>query len=143
MYESLKKEEKIKVELMDYDYDGRPIPIEVKNIMSINVSAEMSVQLLEDMGHDDTNLLYFLGCLPGGVTKDQLSAMWTTWEPAALKASLKRLKQLSLLERGVEKKVLIPTMLNFVQINLELSSQKDYIQSICAFYNKLLLDSYN
>ena len=65
------------------------------------------------------------------------------WEPAALKASLKRLKQLSLLERGVEKKVLIPTMLNFVQINLELSSQKDYIQSICAFYNKLLLDSYN
>ena len=95
------------------------------------------------MGHDDTNLLYFLGCLPGGVTKDQLSAMWTTWEPAALKDSLKRLKQLSLLERGVEKKVLIPTMLNFVQINLELSSQKDYIQSICAFYNKLLLDSYN
>ena len=70
MYESLKKEEKIKVELMDYDYDGRPIPIEVKNIMSINVSAEMSVKLLDDMGYDDTNLLYFLGCLPGGVTKD-------------------------------------------------------------------------
>ena len=34
-------------------------------------------------------------------------------------------------------------MFNFVQINLELSSQKTYIQCICAFYNKLLLDSYN
>ena len=34
-------------------------------------------------------------------------------------------------------------MQNFVQINIELSSQKDYIECICAFYNKLLLDSYN
>ena len=67
MYESLKKEERIKVELMDYDYDGRPIPLEVKNIMSINVSAEMSVKLLEDMGNDDINILYFLGCLPAGI----------------------------------------------------------------------------
>ena len=127
MYESLKKEEKIKVELMDYDYDGRPIPFEVKNIMSINVSAEMSVKLLEDMGNDDINILYFLGCLPGGINLAQLCTMYSTWHPDALKESLKRLKQLSLLERGVEKAQLIPTMFNFVQLNLELTCKKDYI----------------
>ena len=70
--------------------------------------------MLKDMGNDDINILYFLGCLPGGILMDQLCKMWTTWEPSALKASLKRLKQLSMLERGVEKKVLIPTMFNFV-----------------------------
>jgi len=40
----------------------------VDNIMSLNVAAEMSVKLLEATNMEDTNLLYFLGCLPGGVT---------------------------------------------------------------------------
>ena len=39
----------------------------VDNIMSLNVAAEMSVKLLEVTNKEDTNLLYFLGCLPGGV----------------------------------------------------------------------------
>ena len=56
------------MEVLDYDLDGRPIPIEVENIMSINVAAEMSVKLLEEMDKDNMNLLYFLGCLPGGIT---------------------------------------------------------------------------
>ena len=42
----------------------------VSNIMSLNVAAEMSVKLLEVTNKDDTNLLYFIGCLPGGVMED-------------------------------------------------------------------------
>ena len=38
--------------------------------MSLNVAAEMSVKLLEVTNKEDTNLLYFLGCLPGGVNID-------------------------------------------------------------------------
>ena len=43
-------------------------------MISLDVAAEMSVKLLEDLPYpdDDKNLLYFLGCLPGGVTKQQL-----------------------------------------------------------------------
>ena len=43
MYESLKTEEKINIKVLDYDYAGKPIPPVVRNFMSINVSAEMSV----------------------------------------------------------------------------------------------------
>lgn len=44
--------------------------------MSLEVAAEMSVKLLEDLyPEDDKNLLYFLGCLPGGVTLVQLREM--------------------------------------------------------------------
>ena len=43
MYESLKKEERINIKVLDYDYAGKKIPDVVRNIMSINVSAEMSV----------------------------------------------------------------------------------------------------
>ena len=64
------------------------------------------------------------------------------WGAESAKNSLKQLKSLSLLERGIEKKMLIPTMFNFIQTNLELSSKKEYIKNICEFYNKLLLDSY-
>lgn len=42
----------------------------VSNIMSLNVAAEMSVRLLETSNKNDTNLLYFIGCLPGGVTEE-------------------------------------------------------------------------
>ena len=46
--------------------------------MSLNVAAEMSVKLLEEMeaGEDHKNLLYFLGCLPGGITDAQLNSIW-------------------------------------------------------------------
>ena len=47
MYESLKKEEKLNIKVMDYDYTGKPNPPVVRdilrNFMSINVSADMSV----------------------------------------------------------------------------------------------------
>ena len=114
MYDSLKQDSKIKFELVSYEYNGKPVPIEVENIMSINVSAEMSVKLLEDLGHGDVNLLYFLGCLPDGITMHQLDTIWTTQDNESLKDCMKRLKQLSLLEHGVERKVLTQTMYVFI-----------------------------
>ena len=42
----------------------------------------------------------------------------------------------------MEKKVLIPTMFNFVQTNIEDFTKKDFISNICAFYNKLLQESF-
>ena len=114
MYDSLKQDSKIKLELVSYEYNGKPVPIEVENIMSINVSAEMSVKLLEDLGQGDVKLLYFLGCLPDGITMHQLDTIWTTQDNESLRDSMKRLKQLSLLEHGVERKVLTQTMFVFI-----------------------------
>ena len=132
-----------KLDLMNFDFNGKPAPVEVQNVMQISASAEMSVKLLEDMGRGDSDLLYFLGCLPGGITLPQLEKMWKNWNPKNLNSGIKRLKKLSLLERGdSDRKVLTWTMINFVQTNLELESMKNYMKNICKFYINLLLDCY-
>ena len=89
-----------KLDLMNFGFNGKPAPVEVQNVMQISASAEMSVKLLEDMGRGDSDLLYFLGCLPGGITLPQLEKMWKNWNPKNLNSGIKRLKKLSLLERG-------------------------------------------
>ena len=128
---------------MNFDFNGKPTPVEVQNVMQISASAEMSVRLLEEMGRGDSDLLYFLGCLPGGITLSQLETMWTNWDPKSLKSSIKRLKKLSMLERSdSDKKMLTWTMFNFVQTNLELESMKVYMKNICKFYINLLIDCY-
>ena len=56
--------------------------------------------------------------------------------------SLKQLKRLDLLEVGVDKLYIIPSMFNFIQNDISMPSKIDYFKSICQFYNKLLSDSY-
>ena len=56
--------------------------------------------------------------------------------------SLKQLKRLDLLEVGVSKLYIIPSMFNFIQNDISMSSKIDNIKQICQFYNKLLIDSY-
>ena len=69
--------------------------------MSLEVAAEMSVSLLERLPYpeDDLNLLYFLGCLPGGVTKKQLREMWD--QGMETYQSLERLQKLPFFETGL------------------------------------------
>ena len=58
MYESLQRDTKIKFELMSCDYvDGRKIPEAVFNVISIDMSAKMSVELLKKMNKGDIKLI--------------------------------------------------------------------------------------
>ena len=45
------------------------------------------------------HLLYFLGCLPGGVSEERLSKMWDS----DVSDSVKRIKALSFLEHDVDR----------------------------------------
>lgn len=63
------------VQEMNFSHDVKVIPRLVENIMSLNVASEMSVKLIESCYPKDLNLLYLLGCLPGGFTQQQLEAM--------------------------------------------------------------------
>ena len=47
------------------------------NLMSLKCCAEASIDLLESASPETLNLLYFLGCLPGGVNRRQLKEMWS------------------------------------------------------------------
>ena len=139
IYTNIKEQKNIVINKLDYGNGGQSVPIELKNIMSLNVAAEMSVKLLEDVDEDHKNLLYFLGCLPGGITDSQLKDLW----PAeAAQKSLDQLKKLYLLESSSEKLTVIPTMFSFIQSDIQFASKIEYIKNICQFYIKLLSESY-
>ena len=70
MYKLIKSEKNIVVDELGDEGDEKAIPRVYKNTMSLKISTEMSVKLLEEA--DNLQLLYFLGCLPGGVNKMQL-----------------------------------------------------------------------
>ena len=107
--------------------------------MSLNVAAEMSVKLLEQTNSDDTNLLYFIGCLPGGVIPEQLSDMW---QHENTSKSLERLQKQPFFEVGVDKIMLTPTMINYIDTNMDLASKQDYMHFICEFYLTVMLNCY-
>ena len=86
----------------DYDWQSEAARPKIsKNNFSLNFTIEASIQLLEQLAEDKSkpelaqsrNLLYFLGCLPGGVMIDKLKLMWENVEE-----SKKVLDDLSLLE---------------------------------------------
>ena len=64
-----------------------------KNNMSLNLTIDASIKLLEESAPNCLNLLYFLGCLPRGVMHDQLKEMWTNVDEY-----LKILDDMSMLE---------------------------------------------
>ena len=71
--------------------------------MSLDMAAEMSVKLLEASGFkNDKNILFFLGCLPGGVTKLQLRKMSSATQGIDFDENcLERLSKLSFFETGL------------------------------------------
>ena len=69
MYKNIKTEKTLLVKELDCSYGGKFISKHHKNIISLNVAAEISVKLLEESHKQDMHLLYFLGCLPGGVSE--------------------------------------------------------------------------
>ena len=77
IYERIYNEKLRKDEIYSKLTNGEELPRFQGNLLSLEVAAEMSVKLVENLPYpDDINLLYFLGCLPGGVTEVQLREMW-------------------------------------------------------------------
>mgnify|MGYP001123103059 CR=1 FL=1 len=117
IYNRIKSEKNIVIEDLDYDILGqKAIPRVIENLMSLKTISEMSVKLLASTYPEDTNLLYFLACLPGGVVKEQLEKMWGATD---LSQSLERIRDLSFLEPGIEDKLmLIPQMVGHIEDNI-------------------------
>lgn len=62
--------------------------------ISLEFSTHCSIQLLEQSSKDDVQVLYFLGCLPGGIREPQLRQMLDR----QVKLTLEKLESLSFLE---------------------------------------------
>lgn len=46
------------------------------NTCSLQVNIEMSIKLLKELNYLCEPLLYFLGCMPGGITLQMLKTLW-------------------------------------------------------------------
>ena len=93
-----------------------------KNNHSLEITIRTSMKLLEESSPLCTGLFYFLGCLPGGVTLDQLKKMWDEPEDP-----LQKLEQMSFLESGVGKKILTAIFQEFVEKDIDPSSKAEYM----------------
>ena len=80
IYHRIRSQKSIVVEVLDYNQDGCVIPRKIENFMSLQVAAELSVKLLESSYPDDMSLLYLLGCLPAGISEDQLHYLWSKYD---------------------------------------------------------------
>ena len=47
-----------------------------RNDFSLEVATRMTLDMIPKDQSDSKNLLYFLGCLPGGISEDTLKNMW-------------------------------------------------------------------
>ena len=108
--------------------------------MSLEIAVEMSVKLLEKIANSDNeiNLLYFMGCLPGGVTKAQLRDMWG--HGSLTDQCLEKLQKFPFFETGLdtdlseikeyEKIMLTPTMINYLENNTHNENRQSFMQQI-------------
>ena len=141
MYNRVKSEEKIVVEEIGDQEKAGSQKSYIKNFMSLNISTEMSIKLLEEAHPPDLRLLYFMGCLPSGVrTADELQKMYAC--DHNINETLERLQQLSFFEVGVDKYLLSPYMMYFVNNNLETASKVQFMTMMCTYYKELLEQNY-
>ena len=96
-----------------------------------------SIDLLDSADPICKNLLYLLGCLPGGASAAQLKVLWD--EP---EEHLRKLEDLSLLETCGDKKILIPKIQEYIQKDVHSKSKEKHIRLICAFYLAILEEFY-
>ena len=81
------------------------------------------------------HLLYFLGCLPGGIRIESLKDIW---ESTNFEEEIRQLKDLSLIEEIDNRYRLPMQILEFTQLDLKKASKKMIIDEIIEFYTKQL-----
>ena len=110
----------------------------LKNTISLNISTELSVSLLESASPQDMSLLYFLGCLPSGLKEGQIIKIWDE----SIRQSIQNLEQLAFMEVGVDRIILTPYMLSYIEDTIDVKSKLIYMNIIIEFYTELLEHGY-
>ena len=83
----------------------------VDNRVSLKLSTEATLTLLEETSEKSYNLFYLLGCFPLGVTKQFLRKIWKN----DLEKDLQIIDELSLLETNEKKTVTLwPFLVQYV-----------------------------
>ena len=88
-------------------------PKNSRNNISLNFTMDASITLLQETEPEALNLLYFMGCLPGGLSKKQLAQVWSDADTEKL---VELLDTLSLIQPDTEYKVcLTPFLFKYIE----------------------------
>ena len=117
------------------------------NNMSLRLSAEAAVKLLEQMSTEGKfnihyNLFFLLGCLPDGITKEHMIQLWNNYGRSEVEKSIQVLEKMNFLEPGVDKITLNAFLMNFVQETIDDESRSRLMHIIADFYGQRLGDVY-
>ena len=120
--------EQVSIQSSDGENSGHLEGIIGENYFSLLASAEASIQLLETGDPESLNLLYFLGCLPGGVRSEQLKKMFGDDK----RQQLHTLKKLSFLDASQEPKIAVITFItSHVNNTINSEDKEEYMKRIC------------
>ena len=107
-----------------------------ENYIAMKCCAEASIQLLESSKPECLNLLYFLGCLPGGVNHIQLKEMWGDDQE-----QLETLRKLSFLDLSEEPRIAVTSFIKtYVQQSMVDQDKAEFMRQICEYYIDLLAE---
>ena len=111
-----------------------------KNNISLNFTMEASIQLLDDSSQEAVNLLYFLGCLPGGVGQEDLQEIWNGKNTGQ---DIDLLESMSLLQPENEDKIcLTPFALKYVDLVIDKNDKDKFMAQVATHYMEILSDYY-
>ena len=106
--------------------------------MSLRISTEATVALLEETSKQSLNLLYFMGCFPVGVHKSQLQEMWN----ANVNEDLKLLTELMLVEKVQSKYNLTDFLSKWVNDSMLTISKDSFMSKLINYYCIQIRDMY-
>ena len=118
----------------DSDSEKGYTPLKLSsNNFSLQFTIETSIKLLQESTPVCIDLFYFLGCLPGGFSMNQLRELWRDPEEP-----LEMLRKMSFLERGVEKHVLTANLIEYVEMSIKAESKTKLMNQIGEYYIQIL-----
>ena len=109
-----------------------------RNTMSLRISTEASLKLLQETQSTGHALFYLIGCLKDGIKVEHLSDLWG----GDIRTSLEILEQLSLLETGITKVQLTPYLIDYSQESIDEVSKLRFYVTIGSYYTKFLESLY-
>jgi len=121
--------------------DVRPKPR--LNNESLQATTKLAIDMLPSP--DSKSLLYFVGCLPAGVTIEQLNEMWGA---AKVDNDLEMLLKLNLIERTENKRTpdfryeLNPVLQQFISQDIEGDAHEQFMRQIILYYLTQVKDFY-
>ena len=131
-YNRIKSEKDIVVQELgeDEQFNSKHIERRYKNNMSLKITTEALIELLNTSFPKDCEILYFLSCLPSGIIQEELEKMWET----NVQETIENFNKLYFLDQSVDRISLTPFMLYYCNNTVDKDLMNSCQRMVCSYY---------